>query len=310
MTMLFTCKKLTIFEGCNGSGKTTAAVQYAKETNARLVHFSDLPNVGSGLARMYAEAMLPALMGYQDVVFDRSWLSEAPYGAVLRDGVERLTHIDRRMLERLTMKCGAVVVYCDPGWTTVKENFITNSHHSTIVKDLTSQLEQIYKLYKTEKTSLPYIVYDYTEMNYDILKILDRHRYPCYPWAVNSAGNWNAPVLLIGDKFANHKNHDLFYQWPFASFSDVGCSRWLTDELNQFSIKESKIAWINADQPLKEILKPHRKLILALGDRAYEAAFPMNNSVVKIEHPQYWKRFKPDTPYLPLYHQIKMKGVL
>jgi hypothetical protein len=306
--MLFTCKKLTIFEGCNGSGKTTAAIRYAEETNARLVHFNDLPRVGAGLARMYAEAMIPALLGYQDVVFDRCWLSEAPYGAVLREGTSRLTRADCRMLERLAMKCGAVVVYCDPGWDEVMANFIKSSH-SRIIYDVMKQMKIIHNLYRIDKFDLPSITYDYTEMNYEILKTVDQHRYLRHPWSLNSAGNWKGEVLLIGDKFANHKKQDLFYQWPFASFSDDGCSRWLTDELINFQIRESRIAWVNADQPLEEILKPERKLIIAFGDNAYDVVRPMCDSVVKIEHPQYWKRFKSDT-YFPLYQQFKLKGVL
>ena len=81
-----TSKKLTIFEGCDGSGKTTAAREFAEQTGAKYVHFHNLPRIKKGLGRMYVEAMLPALLGYQEVVFDRSWLSETPYGEAFREG--------------------------------------------------------------------------------------------------------------------------------------------------------------------------------------------------------------------------------
>jgi polyphosphate kinase 2 (PPK2 family) len=109
-------KVLTIFEGPDGSGKTTAAREYAEQTGARYVHFPALPRVKHGLGRMYVEAMLPALLGYHDVVFDRCWLSETPYGEAFREGQDRLTQADRRMLERLALRCGAVVVKCLPEW--------------------------------------------------------------------------------------------------------------------------------------------------------------------------------------------------
>ena len=64
------CRRLTIFEGPDGSGKSTAAQAYAEATKAKYVHFPALPQVDKSLGRIYVEAMLPALLGYQDVVFD------------------------------------------------------------------------------------------------------------------------------------------------------------------------------------------------------------------------------------------------
>ena len=86
MMMPSTSAKLTIFEGPDGGGKTTAAEKYAKETGAQYVHFGPLPHVKDSLARVYVEAMMPAILGLQDVVFDRSWLSEIPYGTAFRGG--------------------------------------------------------------------------------------------------------------------------------------------------------------------------------------------------------------------------------
>src|SRR5882757_4772670 len=105
-----TCGSLTIFEGPDGSGKTTAAKAFAAEMGARYVHLPQFKRVTTGLPRMYLEAMLPALLGYQDVVMDRCWLSEVPYGRVFRDGADRVGEISRHMLERVALRAGALVV--------------------------------------------------------------------------------------------------------------------------------------------------------------------------------------------------------
>jgi len=124
VTTLNTCKRLTIFEGCDGSGKSTAAAKFAEEHGAKLVHFPALPRVTNNLARMYVEAMLPALLGYQDVVFDRCWLSEEPYGTAFREGQDRLGVVSVRMLERLAFRCGllwfVVIPVGKPRWPATK----------------------------------------------------------------------------------------------------------------------------------------------------------------------------------------------
>ena len=109
-----TSKKLTIFEGVDGSGKTVAAKRYADEICARYIHFGPFTRVTDGLARMYAEAMLLAVIGYQNVVFDRSWLSEGPYGLVMRGGrssnpgrIKELRHTVARILTYLHQKARA-----------------------------------------------------------------------------------------------------------------------------------------------------------------------------------------------------------
>ena len=73
------CKNLTIFEGCDGSGKTVAAKEFAEKTGALYYHFDALDGC-ENVSQVFIDAMLPALLGVQDVVFDRSWLSEKIYG--------------------------------------------------------------------------------------------------------------------------------------------------------------------------------------------------------------------------------------
>lgn len=284
--------RLTIFEGPDGSGKTTAAQAFARMTGARYVHFGPLPRVNKSLGRMYVEAMLPALLGYQDVVFDRCWLSEMSYGVAFREGKDRLTSASRRMLERLAMRCGAVVVKCQPSWETVKANYLSRKHVEML--DNEHQLKTVYDLYAKQATDLPVVNYDYTSgMRVSKLAlIVERLRMRRHMVDLVSAGNWDAHVVLVGESFAERKDVDAWYQWPFGSFSNDGCSQWLTDQLDSIKVGENDILWLNADQDLSILydLKPEQRII-AMGTEAYQQLYKLKIKAASVPHPQAWKRF-------------------
>lgn len=297
--------RLTIFEGPDGGGKSTAARAFAKATGARYVHFSALPRVGKSLGRIYVEAMLPALLGYQDVVFDRCWLSEMPYGVAFREGKDRLTEARRRMLERLAMRCGAVVVRCQPKWETVKANYLSRKRIEML--DNEHQLKTVYGLYAEQLTDLPELVYDYT--NEDLLTIhelvndVESMRFPRHPLNLESAGNWDGEFVLVGQSFAERKDNDAFYQWPFASFSGEGCSQWLTDQLDSIEVGEDQILWLNADQDLSVLYDLNATKVIVLGNEAYDQLYRLKIQVRVVPHPQSWRRFNSRQPY-PLLHII------
>lgn len=294
--------KLTIFEGPDGGGKTTIAKEYAKQTGARYVHFPALPRINQSLGRVYVEAMLPALLGYQDVVMDRSWLSETPYGEVFREGRDRLTQAGRRMLERLAFRCGAVVVNCLPGASVALANF--EARKGLELLKTRFQHQAVYQLYEAMRSELPIAVYDYTrnpEPTSEVAQVLARNleplRTPCHPLGLQSAGAWDAEVVLVGEGFAERKEWDSFYQWPFASFSGEGCSRWLTDQLHAAKVREMELLWVNADQPLDLLdIKPSTTVV-ALGTEAASACYTSKIEAKVVEHPQYWKRFRSSERY-------------
>lgn len=292
--------RLTIFEGPDGGGKSTAAQAFAKATGARYVHFSALPRVGKSLGRVYVEAMLPALLGYQDVVFDRCWLSEMPYGVAFREGRDRLTDASRRMLERLAMRCGAVVVRCQPGWETVKANYLSRKHIEML--DNEHQLKTVYDLYAEQPTDLPEVVYDYTKDD-DLFQIqkmvtmIEGKRFPRHLLNVASAGNWDGEFVFVGQSFAERKDNDAFYQWPFASFSGEGCSQWLADQLDSIEVSEDQILWLNADQDLSILYDLNATKIVALGNEAYDQLYRLKIQAQVVPHPQSWKRFNAKQPY-------------
>lgn len=281
--------KLTIFEGSDGSGKTTAALEFAERTGAKYVHFTALPRVGKNLARMYVEAMMPALLGYQDVVFDRCWLSEIPYGVAFREGRDRLNMSSRRMLERLALRCGAVVVQCRPAYEVVKANYLSRKHLELLDND--SQLQMVYDLYQEGVTDLPELVYDYTSDPISKLGEVTSMRTPRHPTDLASAGNLHAQTVLVGEAFAERKDCDPWYQWPFASFSGEGCSQWLTGQLDLVEVSEFELLWVNADQDLSWLAAMQPTTAIALGDVAAGALRKLGVVASVVPHPQAWKRF-------------------
>jgi hypothetical protein len=294
-----TCKRVTIFEGPDGGGKSYAARDFAAATNARLVHCGPFPGVTKGLARLYVEAMLPALLGYEDVVLDRCWLSEPIYGAVMRGGRCRLTAADVRMLERVALRCGAQVVLCHPGFEACREAYVARRCEEYLER--TEQLEQVCAAYDEVTTALPLLLYSYRERR--ALPALDGLGGQPHPLASASAGSLAAPVVLVGEALAARKDHDPLLQLPFVSFSGAGCSRWLTDQLEAAGADEEQLLWLNADDKLfNEVLHTApRRLVVGLGLAAGSRLAQVDASGVDrfevIGHPQHAKRFHHRVPY-------------
>lgn len=296
--------RLTIFEGCDGTGKTTSAMAYAKATDAIYVHFPAMNRVGPGLPRMYVEAMLPALLGLRDVVFDRCWMSEVPYGQVFREGLDRIGEINVRILERLAFRCGTIIVRCDPGIELVRKSF--NARKGIEMLDSISQIEDVYRLYGTIKSGLPMISFDYKRSSIDdLLKDAEYLRTEAHPVNWASAGNLLARVCVVGDKFVERKDCDAFYQWPFGSFSKSGCSHWIVSQMMANKIQENQLFWIDADKDLSMMSQLVRATnIVALGDYASKRLSSMNMRHTRVEHPQFHKRFDSNNRY-PLFDIIK-----
>lgn len=289
-------KSITIFEGADGSGKTRAAQRLAEATGAKYVHFGPLLSVKKGLARLYIEAALPALLGYQSVVFDRSWLSEVPYGRVFRNGADRLGPEVCRMLERIFMRCRTTVVYCDPGEESALATFRSRRGEEYLEKE--EQLIQVRQLYSEMQTSLPLTLYDYTTEALDAMCLT---RTTAHPIKSETAGNLLADTLIVGESYAERTDYDSWYQKPFCSFSGAGCSRWLTRQLIDAGISESQLLWCNADQLVEHSWLKTVQRVVALGVAASSATREIfgttSAQLFELEHPQSHKRFNFHKPY-------------
>lgn len=304
------CKRVIILEGVDGSGKSTYAAALSKSLDAMVVHHGPYKDITDGpeLARRYVDSMLPALLGEKDVILDRSWLSESIYGRAYRGGVDRLGTLLRRQLERLALRCGALVIRCDPGWDLVKASWQARKGDEYL--KAIEQVALVHGMYQQLRTSLSIVEYNFTQA--EMSDVGSRHLLhpPCHTLRPLTAGQWGASVVLVGESFAELKPSDHFYQWPFGSFSSVGCSRWLTLQLEAGRFSESALLWVNADQDLTWLNDyktdaDEQPIIITMGKRAWHEVIKVSSiphHIIPVEHPQYWKRFRADSTYPLIKH--------
>lgn len=307
---------LIILEGGDCAGKTTLSNQLREAIpEAHYVHYSDYKHVKKSLPRMYVEGMMPAVLGHAPVIMDRCWLSEEPYCRVFRPTESpRLDWADVRMLERLALSCEPIVIYCDPGWKVAREKFMERKGKDPASEylDNEAQLKAVRDMYSKsmQKSHLNVVSYNWTNQEWDIVEHLVK-RVAMLTQPVSSTGapkvigSSRAQLLIVGDSFAKHQEFDPHYQWPFASFSRQGCSRWLATQLDKYGVKESYLKWVNQNQlgegDLEQILVDNIGItsIITLGDEAKEACknAPQYVNMVHFPHPQWWKRFNHLEPY-------------
>lgn len=286
-------KKITIFEGCDGSGKTTAAKAFAEKTGALYVHCGPFNGVTDNLARFYVDAIMPAIMGFQDVVLDRSWHSERPYGVAYRDGNVRLSNHDIRVLERLSMRCDPVLVYCNPGWGVVSENFAARKGLE-MLKD-SAQLLTVFNIYdeilsleSSTRYGIPIHAYDYTQsalLNVDLIN--DSRTLGSHPIDVVSGGSWHAETVVVGRSTVRHANSDTLYRWPFGSFGNGLCQE-LSGLLDIADVKESDVLWVDADQDLSFIHDLDCPNVICTDAEAYKKLYALKVMTKNVQHPLLW----------------------
>jgi hypothetical protein len=307
-----TSKSLIIFEGPDGAGKSTLAKSLAREIGALYTHLGPFPRVGSGLARLYVEAMLPAVLGYSDVVLDRCWLSEIPYGRAFREGQDRIG--DRhRLLERLAWRCRSMVVFCTPSWGVVRGNFEARREHELLER--VNQLQYVYAHYATtmsQLTSLPAVRLDpfrYPQgagLN-DLYDCLTHITSRPHPLGMATVGNFMGSILLVGESYGPVQDNEPLYQWPFGSLANSGCSLWLARQLEKAGVGEDSLLWVNADQLDSFTANRQNLHVVALGGAAAKKLRELGRSSFhQVVHPQAWKRFHSakDYPLIPLLKEL------
>jgi thymidylate kinase len=319
MVQSVNCHWLTVFEGPDGAGKTTAARKYAERMSAKYVHFGPFTRAGQDLARFYVEGMLPALHGYQHVVMDRSWLSEPIYSEVYRGVESRISRPTQAILERLAFKCSAVVVRCDPGFDTVKQNF--ESRKKDELLDHTWQLSQIYSRYTALDTALPVVKYDY-RADKDGSALNDERIYdlrsPSHLVKYHTAGVWNSKIIIVGNKLSDYGPRDTLYRWPFGSLSALSYDHWLSAKLLEAGISEDRLCWINSsgdERVLQNFIDSDntydRRTFVILGREADDNFSRLLTDLVSPEkivfpHPEDWVQSQTKEPY-PLIQFLKEK---
>jgi hypothetical protein len=267
--------RLTIFEGPDGGGKTTAAQRWARQTGAFYTHFGPTPGVGTQFARMHVEAMLPALLNCHDVVLDRAWMSEPIYGAIYRDGQNRIPRQLYRLLDRLAARCETRVVLCKPSIETCLVTWEKRAEEEYL--DTEEQLRGVYELYDRQITlgqftDLPWEIWDYT-------KPWDRFgskssRTIAHQTSYNTTGFIDAPIIIVDGEPPTLSYCDNKTDFASITFSQCTSHHWMTSLLESGGITEKDLLWVNYDDPQLSkiwIEFPFRKAIIGLGDLARHA---------------------------------------
>ncbi len=107
--------------------------------------------------------------------------------------------------------------------------------------------------------------------------------------------------MIVGEAFGEVKDQDLLYQWPFASFSAQGYSRWLTEQLHVGEVPEQSLLWVNADKLVEpwatNLTDRCWRHAVALGQKAHERLAELGYDHHAVAHPQHAKRFNHNQPY-------------
>ncbi len=156
-------RRVIIFEGPDGGGKTTLAHALSRKLGSALfTHCDAFPNLtDSFIGDAYRHAVAPAINNTCDVILDRSWLSEVPYGRAFRGSKYRLPQFFQRDIEReLQTNARPLVVLCLPPLETCLDVFRSRPREEYLKNQ--DQLAIVYSSYLAMTTALPVMKYDRT----------------------------------------------------------------------------------------------------------------------------------------------------
>lgn len=278
LKMSKTPRNITIFEGPDGSGKTTIAKEYAARTGALYVHFEAYYGV-KDIYKFFIEAAQPALLGYQDVVFDRCWHSGPIYDVVFRN---LLPHEQRQtpeiclLLDRAVAHCNAVLVKCYPDQETCISNWKSRLDTELVKSEF--KMRVIHNLYGLLENSvtLPSLEWDYTGEDNTIDKLIQdiENERRVYNYAdavhivVSSGGKTNADVMIDipGVRFAPTTNEYKLAQ--VLGFNEDGyAGNVIGEELVKFlPVDTDFFEYFNVSNH-----DSHTQHIIAIGDDAIAA---------------------------------------
>jgi thymidylate kinase len=301
---------IIILEGPDGAGKSTLAEKLRaiiSKSTASMVHmvkhgpYSGLNS--EQLCKLYFRAMSPALTFDDTLIMDRSWLSEPIYADAYRGGNSRVDMPRRRMLERIALARGAVVVLCQPAYEVCEQAFSARLGEEYL--DNTTQLRQVYAAYDALalQTHLTVVHYDY--VNDDIEDLFAKIKYASIANKSTGGGSFKQNnYLMLCDKGPQMNVKSSAVVVPFINFLDNdGPSRMLAAVLEDEGVPESCLYWANtqnaagapSDASFIQQLAPRK--IFALGNNAYAWALNNNVKAIKLPPPLYHIQNYPDQPY-------------
>jgi hypothetical protein len=280
-----------VLEGPDGAGKTTLADVLG--TSWHHGYYDD-PRV------MLSESVKSMIS--DSVSVDRTYYSELIYSPIYHKTPQRYAN-RTRMLDRMILTTGRALIVCLPDYETCHKAWA--SGREEMVSD-EAQFKAIYDAYTTMKFNTPHVFYDWTKETLDDLaeKLAAVTMYENKGPGIGNFKPGN--ILIVGDTANNPiiDNIDL----PFVHWD--GCSPWLAMQLDYAGIPETELYWVNGfrldggiqSKDFLDDLKP--RLIVALGEEAARWCEIADLKHTRVEHPQYWKRFRTADPY-PLVNLLR-----
>ena len=203
------------------------------------------------------------------------------------------------MLERVALKCGAVVLLCRPPWSVVERNWASRKGQELVQEQ--AWMKQVYDGYANVRTDLDFINFDYTTNDLTKEQMLESliGAFRSYKPPATGIGHWNeGSVLLVGDRVSKRGFPDM----PFVSFNEAGCSAWLARQLEAWKVPESKLYWVNSHDLAPDFMgrADAPSTVVALGQFAAQWCRRAGLPYTEVEHPQYWKRFHASEEYTSL----------
>lgn len=306
---------VTIFEGPDGGGKTTLIEtmerMMGRREHAKPVRVNHGPYIGElSVANRYLASMITGRGDLMHPIMDRSWISEAIYGPLMR-GENRISVAQRRALERFALGCGAITVLCLPSYEACRDAYLKRRPVEYLPDE--SMLRQVYDKFAEipilDDQPVPSFLYNYEREDSRVL-YLDmlyeiRSEYKNHGPGVGLF--MKGTTLVIGEQLSTMT---AAAPYPWISWDQRGCVGWLSEQLEEWGVSERDLYWINAlDHRGREIrpsgwleqLSPKR--VIALGQIASawaskHQALLRNSKLHDYPHPQHWKRFHHNEPYM------------
>lgn len=307
---------IIIFEGADGTGKTTLANWLVRNCGAVYMHMTHRFMDKMFLYHTAALHRAVELSKTRLVVIDRLWLSEEIYARTFRNNTAWPQH--GRMFERVFQRFGVLTVLCLGGEQHAarfqalrkdrKEMFNSMQEVNRRYEDLCFGAEISKPInyceqqtnngglwpsrnvlsFKMEKEPSIYLFLTGALEQLNLLQ--GQISFPTDQQ--NLVGNVIDPkILFVGDK-TNGRYARL--AWPFHA--EGGGSRYLVEQLAQINFDEQQACWINIHGPLgKELISkiltkgPRVVVFGQAAAKTYRKLF--NRSFVALPHPQFANRF-------------------